>query len=77
MHVGEATLDKRVSEFTSTDQAALTANDFNIQILKDQREEAERIEALSDPLTRSAAPPEPQEEGCQHVSKLHKLLLVI
>ena len=69
MYVGEATLGKRISEFTGTDQAGLTADKFNSQIMKHQREEAARIEALKDSLTRASAAPTPQQEGCRHIRK--------
>lgn len=77
VHVGEATLDKRVSEFTTTDEASLTAFEFRERIARDERDEAERIESLRDPLGQAPALMGPQQQGCQHVSKFCQHMLGI
>lgn len=69
VHVGEVTLDKRVSEFTTTDEAALTATEFKEHSKKEEEEEALRLQAL-EPLAALPAPDGPITHGCQHISEM-------
>ena len=68
VHVGETTLDKRVSEFNTTDEASLTAAEFRDHIRKEEEEEALRLQAL-DHLAALPAPEGSANHGCSHVSK--------
>lgn len=69
VHVGETTLSKRVSEFTNTGEASLTAIEFKDHIRKDEDEETRQIEALDSLAGLSAPDGGPVSHGCQHISK--------
>ena len=69
VHVGEATLDKRVSEFTNTDEASLTAIEFKSHIEQEVKQQEEHLLALEGPSSSRPALEGPVIEGCTHVSK--------
>ena len=72
VHVGEATLDRRVTEFADTDAGALTVVEFEDRSKQIEDEEQLQIEAM-EPLPALPAPAGPVTHGCEHLSTLSYL----
>ena len=68
VHVGEATLLKRVKEFALTASSNLTAEDFEKQVVQLEQQHKKSSQQLA---LKSSAPSEDAaaQVGCQHIGK--------
>lgn len=68
VHIGESTLEKRVSEFAGTDASALTAVEFEEHSKELERDEQLRLENIGTAAALAGPLPTP-EHGCEHIGK--------
>ena len=68
VHIGDSTLEKRVSEFAGTDASALTAIEFEEHSKELERDEQLRLDTISTAAALAGPLPLP-EHGCEHLGE--------